>query len=273
MNHSVSEKRKNPNATCLVTLIFTAFFIAPAVAYAVGVAGQGTWEATLQGRDLDEDSSTFEAYYDTALNITWLTDANFAKTSGYTSASNGGLIPGTSTYHTGGKWTDGGMGWNAANAWAAQLSIGGYDGWRLPTLSGSGYFGCNTSYVGTDCGYNVNTSTSEMAHMYYITLGNKARYTPQGGAEEGWGLSNTGPFDNVQSGKYWTEVEYSVFRDYARFFNFYEGHQLNDYKKNGLYAWAVRSGDVLSVPEPQGITLAIVGFLVVGAVVQALRRR
>lgn len=50
-------------------------------AQAVSVSGQGTWESTLQGRDLDGNLATFEAYYDTVLGITWLADANYAKTS------------------------------------------------------------------------------------------------------------------------------------------------------------------------------------------------
>lgn len=49
--------------------------------------------------------------YDDLLNITWLQDANYAKTSGYD--------------------TDGLMDWDAANSWAANLSYGGYEDWRL----------------------------------------------------------------------------------------------------------------------------------------------
>ena len=40
-------------------------------AQAAGVPGQGTWETTLQARDLNGDSVT-DTFYDTALNITWL---------------------------------------------------------------------------------------------------------------------------------------------------------------------------------------------------------
>lgn len=43
-------------------------------AHAVGVAGQGTWETTLQVRDLNGDGGV-DAYFDTTLNITWLRDA------------------------------------------------------------------------------------------------------------------------------------------------------------------------------------------------------
>lgn len=83
-------------------------------ANAAVISGQGTWETTLQGRDLDGDASTYEAYYDTALNITWLADANYSKTSGY------------SEY--------GDMIWDVAKAWAAQLNINGITGWRLPDV-------------------------------------------------------------------------------------------------------------------------------------------
>jgi len=51
--------------------------------WAVGVSGQGTWETTLQPRDLSGSPTTIEAYYDTVLDITWLVDANYARTSGY----------------------------------------------------------------------------------------------------------------------------------------------------------------------------------------------
>jgi hypothetical protein len=43
-------------------------------ASAAAVSGQGTWETTLQGRDLDGNTTTFEAYFDTALDITWLAE-------------------------------------------------------------------------------------------------------------------------------------------------------------------------------------------------------
>jgi len=53
--------------------------------------------------------------YDTDLNITWLQDANFAKTSGYD--------------------TDGYMTWGNAKAWADSLVYQGYADWRLPTIA------------------------------------------------------------------------------------------------------------------------------------------
>ena len=44
----------------------------------IGIAftASGAANAALIGRDLDGDLATFEAYFDTDLNVTWLADAN-----------------------------------------------------------------------------------------------------------------------------------------------------------------------------------------------------
>ena len=63
------------------------------LAHAAGVQGQGTWETTLQGRDLDGDLSNGpEAFFDTVLNVTWLADANHAKTTNYAAADSSGAM-------------------------------------------------------------------------------------------------------------------------------------------------------------------------------------
>jgi hypothetical protein len=124
------------------------------LANAASVSGQGTWETTLQGRDLDGNLSTAEAYYDISLNTTWLANANVASL----------------------------MTWADANSWAAGLNPygSGITGWRLPTVTDTGTPGCDFAYTGTDCGYNVDTATGEMAHMFYTTLGDKAYYDTSG---------------------------------------------------------------------------------------------
>jgi hypothetical protein len=55
-----------------------AFSVISMPSNAALVYGQGTWETTLQARDMDGNTSTIEAYYDTVLDITWLADANYS---------------------------------------------------------------------------------------------------------------------------------------------------------------------------------------------------
>jgi len=225
---------------CAVTLGFTAL-----VSQAAPVSGQGTWETTLQGRDLDGNAATFEAYYDTTLDITWLADANAAGTR---------------------------MTWADANAWAAGLNVNGITGWRLPTMIDTGAPGCDFSFSGgTDCGENVQTGSaattvySEMASLWYDTLGNLAYYGTAGNPPQpGWGLTNTGPFSNLQSNAYWSGVEHALYTSEAWYF--FTGTGLQSYlaKNFIIYGWAVRSGDVSAVPVPAAVWLfgsGLIGLL------------
>lgn len=139
----------------------------PLIASALPAASliSGAAHAELQGRDLNGSIDSFEAYYDDDLNVTWLADANYAKTSGYVD--------------------DGLMTWANATTWAANLSYFDsvrnvtYTDWRLPTTTDTGTHDYN--YVaasdGTDWGYNVYPASSEMAHMFFTELGNASVYT------------------------------------------------------------------------------------------------
>jgi hypothetical protein len=201
------------------------------LAHAAAVSGQGAWETTLLARDFDGNTATIEGYYDTALNTTWLADANYAGTT---------------------------MDWATANSWAASLNFNGITGWRLPTVADAYTQGCNFAYSGTNCGYNVDTTTSEMSHMFYATLGNKAFFDTSGvGPQAGSGLTNTGSFYNLQSYTYWSASTW-VIGD-AWIFGFNDGSQINDYAGNEYYAWAVHSGDVgaavATVPVPAAVWL------------------
>lgn len=178
--------------------------------------------------------------YDSDQDITWLQDANYAQTSGYDS--------------------DGIMSWVEANDWAAGLSYGGYDDWRLSSIVDKGNDGCNSGYSGTDCGYNVDTSGSELAYMWYDILGN----TPYGGTsgnypQSGWGLHSTSADGvdilNFLSCCYWSSSEYFIDTALAWGFQAYDGLQGYADKNHGHYAWAVRSGDVVPVPEPGTVLL------------------
>ena len=220
-------------------------------AHAAGVSGQGTWETTLQARDLDGNLSTAEAYYDTVKNITWLADT----------------IHGN---HGSGGYLNG----NSALSWAAGLNPygSGITGWRLPRT------------VPVNCGpdpyYNCSKSdlNGEMASMYFTTLGNLSKFDPATGADvspPGWGLSNTGPFINLAQNNYWSSTPDTDFAANVLWaFEFYRGQQYSAVVSYLAYAWAVHDGDVgvsiSPVPEPGTWALWSLGLM---AVVMRLRRR
>jgi hypothetical protein len=187
--------------------------------------------------------------YDPDLNITWLQNANYGA---------------GSLYDDGFSTTDGRMTFASAVVWADQLVFAGYSNWRLPTVTDTGLAGCDFSYSGTDCGYNVNTATGEIAHLYFDELGNKAFYDTAGvGQQAGNGLTNAGPFTNLQSNIYWSGTEYAA--DTSRAWSFYtdRGAQSTDDKPLNIFAWAVADGDVFAstVPIPPALWLFGSGLL------------
>ena len=197
--------------------------------------------------------------YDTTRNITWLADMNYAQTSRHTGS---------------GVNANGRMTWDAATAWASNLIYGGFSDWRLPTLnpndttcsSNFNPFGGPTQYFGTGC------TGGELSGLFVTDLGYNTN---------GFGLitsddtttqkANLAQFSNVQSTPYWSGTEYAPNPLNAWYFSTYFGNQAIGSKDSGLFAVAVRPGDVAaSVPEPQ--TLALV-LLALGATMVARRRR
>jgi len=172
--------------------------------------------------------------YDNVLDVTWLQDANYAKTSGHD--------------------TDGRMNWSDANAWAADLSYDGgiygtIDDWRLVDVApvDNTAFDYSFSYDGsTDIGYNITSTQSELAYMFYQNLGNTGYYDSTGTSTGCTGadlcLTNTGPFDNLESYVYWSAVGYAPGSNIAWAFNPFNGFQDLFDKDFEFYAWAVRSG-------------------------------
>lgn len=210
-----------------------------------------------------------QAYYDTVLDISWLADANLA-------ASN--------TFGITGINVDGTMSWPKANEWIAAMNVANYLGlndWRLPVIIDTGTPACNFAYTGTDCGYNVQTKStpvsayqtgqtvySEMAHLYYSTLGNvgysDTSGNPTGGActiAANHCLTRTGPFSNLQPDVYWSGTVSATIPVDAWLFNFGYGGQALSLQGSPFYAWAVRNGDVIPVPAAMWLFGSALGVL------------
>jgi hypothetical protein len=185
--------------------------------------------------------------YDNVLNVTWLQDANYAKTSGASAT--------------------GQMDWTTATTWAANLVFGGFSDWRLATntpINGSSYNYGYSSNGTTDVGYNITSPKSELAYMYNVNLGLKDVYSTTGAFQANYGVfgngttggqANVGLVNNLQSYAYWSGAEWSPGSGTAWSFDTYLGVQTSYGKSSQFYAWAVRPGDVSAVPVPAAFWL------------------
>lgn len=187
--------------------------------------------------------------YDDILNVTWLQDANYAKSSGYDA--------------------DGLMSWASAKAWAAQLNYGGISGWRLPTVKPIGAdWNLDYFYDGsTDVGFNTNSPNNEFAFMYFNNLGLKSTISPSG-THQPTGLTgysnDIGPVKNLIAYAYWTGTAFPLWPT-GEAFDFYVAEGLQDYyfQDVELHAWAVHDGDIANInhtPEPGTAALMLVAL-------------
>ena len=219
-----------------------------------GLLGSGAAQAAL----VDRGGGML---YDDVLNITWLQDANYAKTSGYDS--------------------DGYMTWSEAKTWADNLTYGGYSDWRLASNTPVGAnWNYRCSFDGTaDCGWNITSPNSELSYMFYVNLGLKSGRSATGASQDGGGLFAGGAWDyqkdvglvhNLQSQSYWYGTGCELYGTGAGWWFFMEtGWQRCMPEDLEASAWAVRPGDVATVPEPGSALLVGLGL----AGLAALRRR
>jgi hypothetical protein len=185
--------------------------------------------------------------YDTVLDITWARNANL-----------GGTL----------------FTWQDANAWADALVLGGFDDWRLPSISVSGLnhpldaTTTNQLACNVPAGQEIECRDNELAYMYWYNLhqANSDRVGDQ--------ISYLGGqlLENIQD-SYWSSTAFFPnTADRAWLVNFGgvgipdpSGRYDEQPEAFPLSAWAVRDGDVISaVPEPATATLLAVGLIALG---------
>lgn len=171
--------------------------------------------------------------YDTATNLTWLTDAAL-----------GGLRTQAD-----------------AAQWAADLSFGGFDDWRLPSVAPLNGVALQLDYAedgSTDIGLNNAGANTELGHLYYASLGNTAA-----------GLTLVGSFTgladpaNAVGPVFWTGTAGEPGWGLTFFMGMGAQEQLAS--DTLAQAWAVRLGDVAAVPEPVSVLLMLAGLLAISA--------
>ncbi len=283
--------------------------VALGLCVATGLLGAGAADARLLGRLPSTPGGTdYQAFYDDVLDVTWLGNANLASvnTFGLPTGVDLGMhpddvynatIPNFSTpdptdtltiptAYGNVIGTNGSLTWGAAlhlldamNASNGGTGYLGFNDWRLPTMVDTGAPGCDYTISDTDCGYNVQTGDaqtgvfSEMASLWYDTLGNLGRYDRVDpiNTQPGFGFSNTGPFTNFpvinNDVLYWTDLvdaENSNQRN-AWYFDVTDGLQRSNDKDRPYYAFILRSGDVgaglTAVPVPAAVWLFGSGLL------------
>ncbi len=167
--------------------------------------------------------------YDDVLDVTWLEDARYAVTQG---------VP-CSLCTTDVPRRAGQLSWEDATNWVENLVYEGFDDWRLPSLYSPPPFDSHNDW------------NSELRHMFFTNLTHQSQYI-DGTTGETRTIKNHG-----QGLDYW----FAESRDHATRPNWYfetlslqsapEGFtHATDGSTVGLYAWAVRDGDVTAIPVP-----------------------
>lgn len=248
-------------------------------------------KAELIGHDLDGNADTVEIYYDTELRISWLKDTNLAESN--TFGVEGIRDDGGMSWHTAHEWIE------AMNN-AEYLGI---SDWRLPNdfprdpsfglannPDNEGYF-LEFSTTGiSDGGFALQgdgwidtngTPATELGHMFYVTLNNLPSCIPDFVTPVGddlrclndvddrnsWppasGLTNTGPFTNLEAKYYWaTQEDPRDGGQRGRGLNFTTGFRISLGKTiSRNRAWPVVSGAVGTSLEVTPTLLGIPVFV------------
>ena len=229
-----------------------------------------------------------DALYDDVLDITWLANANLAETNtfGLATGVRLGSHPALTSGINGVIRPNGRMNISGAYHWIDAMNSSNYLGinnWRLPTLdpiNGSAFNTSITNDGSTDRGKNISrpgttnggSTGSEMAHLFYNTLGNVSDFDTTGTFDDGCTgtnscLTNPGLFTNLISDIYGTGLEFAGMTEFTWMLDFSNGDQDRFDEQSTFFFFAVHPGDVSAVPIPGAVWLmgsALMGLLGIG---------
>ncbi|KQT37541.1 DUF1566 domain-containing protein [Methylophilus sp. Leaf414] len=227
-------------------------------------------------------SSGSEVVFSSASVITWTKDANLLgsmfNSQGFSTVVNSiiGAYSGSYSLSSADFHNNGTATWYGAVAFVNYLNHVSYAGsnqWRLPAIIDTGAPGCSFPLNNIDCGYNVDTSTGEMATLYYDELGAKAVKDVHGNYQfDIAGIPDTAIFDNEVRDIYWTSLQSSANPDSAWIFATDDGVQMDGYSKSShTYVWAVTSALAAPVPEADSLAMLIAGLGLLGLMSRRLQ--
>ena len=136
--------------------------------------------------------------------------------------------------------------WDDAKTWAAELTLGGVSGWRLPYISVAAGEGPSGMPVDCKTATEFACRDNEMGYMFYYNLSGTFREPILESGDPDLVL-----FPTLQSGEYWSGTDNAYEPRTAWNYLFLSGASIGNVGKHGLLnTWVVHDGNVGAVQAP-----------------------